>query len=687
MDLRGKSDPFVVLYKKLDPVKSQQSSECWTKVGQTETVYNNLNPKWSNTFNLEYHFGTNTVLRFDVYDRDSPLDDLSKHDYIGEARCTVAQVVLADNQTLHLPIRLPSKARANRGTLTIRGEEQKGDLGDAVTLQFSAFNLRKAKRPFYVLSRQNPSDSSFSPVVYSEVHQNYAAGNTENIFRPVNRSLTRLVNGDLDRLLKIEFLNFRPWGDYGTCGSATFTLRTARLAATDPMSHKIELKKQRKNGQVVTAGTLIIKKCDISAPYSFIDYIQSGVVINTVIAVDMSSSNGDPQHPTSLQYNDPANPNEYVIALRAVGDVLAAYDTSKTFPAFGFGAALPPHYEEAAHVFALTGDISRPVCNGVEDVIRSYYNALGRVAPFEPCKYGPMLEHVIRSAKGENGQDGKIVYTILLIVTDGEFSDFADVANLICSAADLPLSIVIVGVGNSSFKMLDKLDGDSEQLCSSDGTPCARDIVQFVPFHKHRYSTHQLAAEVLEEIPEQFLSYMRSRSIRPKDIKPAGVVRRNSKGPYYPNGNGPTPLPPALPTSLPTALPTSLATSVETAMMNVPTSLGAMSNPLQWSVGGGAPFQPRSSRRPSVGPYSFIHRGYTPQQRMYMPGQGAVPSQAMGTPGTVSHYSQSYAPGVALHMAPSTFSPGGYPPQTPLRQTGSFHHGYPSTGYDLYQRQ
>eukprot|EP00178_Gracilaria_changii_P000141 TRINITY_DN1011_c0_g2_i1.p2 TRINITY_DN1011_c0_g2~~TRINITY_DN1011_c0_g2_i1.p2 ORF type:complete len:739 (+),score=118.10 TRINITY_DN1011_c0_g2_i1:13322-15538(+) len=645
LDIRGKSDPFAVLYKQVPSAATP--AESWLCIDRTETVYNNLSPKWSTTFSIDYHFGSNTLLKFELYDRDSRSDDLSKHDFIGNVCCTVAQVVLADHQTLELPVRHPSKNTSNRGILTIRGEEQKGDLGDSVTLQFSAFSLRRGKRPFYVLSRQN-NDKTFSPVVYSEVHQSYAAGNNENTFRPVCKSLARLVNGDLDRLLKIEFFDFERWGRYYHGGCVTFTLKQAKNAASNPMANKFELKKRKRKGVHVSAGTIIVKKCDISVPFSFIDYIQSGVVINTVIAIDMSSSNGNPADPTSLQYRNPANPNEYVIALRAVGGVLAAYDSTKTFPAYAFGAALPPRFEEAAHVFALTGNyLTKRVCNGIEEVIREYYVALHTVAPFQPCRYGPMLEHVIKTAKEENGRNGQIVYTILLVVTDGNFSDFADVANLICSAADLPLSIVIVGVGKSDFTDLEKLDGDSEPLCSTDGTPCARDIVQFVPFHKHRFNTHQLAREVLDEIPEQFLSYMRSRGIKPQDIQPTTPVRPHSMGPFIPNND----------LTSTVSLQRTFSACSPSVLSSVPSS-PAMNQQLNHTTSG------------AHGGYGSTHASYIPVQNKYIPHQGGAPpvrtsvGHSVGSPAVnaanavphavLSPYAQMYRP--SFYNASSTYS-------------------------------
>ena len=53
--------------------------------------------------------------------------------------------------------------------------------------------------------------------------------------------------------------------------------------------------------------------------------------------------------------------------------------------------------------------------------------------------------------------------------------------DLIVKATDLPLSIIIVGIGDADFSNMVRLDGDNG-LFNSKGQKAARDIVQFVPF-------------------------------------------------------------------------------------------------------------------------------------------------------------------------------------------------------------
>lgn len=77
-------------------------------------------------------------------------------------------------------------------------------------------------------------------------------------------------------------------------------------------------------------------------------------------------------------------------------------------------------------------------------------------------------------------------YFILLIITDGVISDMEETRHAVVQASKLPMSIIIVGVGNADFTAMEFLDGDSRMLRSHTGEEAARDIVQFVPFREFR---------------------------------------------------------------------------------------------------------------------------------------------------------------------------------------------------------
>merc|ERR1711881_125396 len=120
-------------------------------------------------------------------------------------------------------------------------------------------------------------------------------------------------------------------------------------------------------------------------------------------------------------------------------------------------------------------------------------------------------------------QDSPKLYSVLMILTDGIITDMQQTMDAIVEAAETPLSIVIVGVGNADFSNMEVLDGDDVRLKSPrTGKTASRDIVQFVPVNEfikqnqtgsQSYSRFQ--QEVLHEIPDQVVQYFVSRGIMP----------------------------------------------------------------------------------------------------------------------------------------------------------------------------
>ena len=93
-------------------------------------------------------------------------------------------------------------------------------------------------------------------------------------------------------------------------------------------------------------------------------------------------------------------------------------------------------------------------------------------------------------------QNGSNTYQTLLILTDGEIHDMDQTIDKLIRGADLPLSIIIVGVGSANFDNMNRLDGDNG-LYGSNGVKSRRDIVQFVPFRDVKMDGDLLARELL----------------------------------------------------------------------------------------------------------------------------------------------------------------------------------------------
>lgn len=70
------------------------------------------------------------------------------------------------------------------------------------------------------------------------------------------------------------------------------------------------------------------------------------------------------------------------------------------------------------------------------------------------------------------------------------------------ASAHLPLSIIIIGIGNADFTNMEQLDNDDLSMMDNDGNRAQRDLVQFVPFNNFKGDASLLAKEVLSEMPD-----------------------------------------------------------------------------------------------------------------------------------------------------------------------------------------
>mmetsp|Transcript_18603 Transcript_18603/g.18281 ORF Transcript_18603/g.18281 Transcript_18603/m.18281 type:complete len:97 (+) Transcript_18603:762-1052(+) len=81
--------------------------------------------------------------------------------------------------------------------------------------------------------------------------------------------------------------------------------------------------------------------------------------------------------------------------------------------------------------------------------------------------------------------------------------------DLIVESSKLPLSIIIIGVGDEDFEHMIELDSDDTLLRDSNNHFAFRDIVQFVKYQDfEEKGMHAISEEVLKEVPDQVISYL-----------------------------------------------------------------------------------------------------------------------------------------------------------------------------------
>ncbi|XP_026284158.1 copine-9 [Frankliniella occidentalis] len=339
-------------------------------------------------------------------------------------------------------------------------------------------------------------------------------------------SVKELCDGDYDRPIKFVALAHDD-GDSKLIGSFEATLN--QLKQPNGPFVLVDTIKQAEEGQAYTnSGQIFVGEIPLSPTFS--QYVAVGFEIVGSIQIDFTASNNDPT--PSLHYISDV-PNNYEVAILSVGEVVEKFVSDSIFKVYGFGSKLPGESAESFD-FSLNLGSDSPDCKGVQGVLKSYHDAVPRLSMSGPTHLAPGLRKIVNVAR--NYKDGS-KYLVHLLLTDGDIHDPQETKEAILEASSLPLSIIMVGIGNSDFSLLkrvtDHSDGDTvsspKQWTDGNGRQ-HRDIVQFVAMKDfvsdNRNATKRaLRNRVLSKIPPQYLEYMKIRKIAPKPPKGSTITR------------------------------------------------------------------------------------------------------------------------------------------------------------------
>jgi len=212
---------------------------------------------------------------------------------------------------------------------------------------------------------------------------------------------------------------------------------------------------------------------------------------NLIIGIDFTKSNTFNGKITfgnrCLHDMSTGRPNPYQEAIEIIGRTLEPFDDDNMIPAFGFGDSSTTD----KRVFPFFPD--RP-CRGFKEVLERYNEITPLLILAGPTSFAPLINEAVNITKAHNA------YHILVIVADGAVTNVRETTSAIVNASNYPLSIVMIGVGDGPWDLMEEFD---------DNLPSRRfDNFQFVKFHevmrnaKNREANFALAA--LMEIPAQF---------------------------------------------------------------------------------------------------------------------------------------------------------------------------------------
>jgi len=214
-----------------------------------------------------------------------------------------------------------------------------------------------------------------------------------------------------------------------------------------------------------------------------------------------------------------------------MGRTLESFDDDRMIPVYGFGAANLGDDK----LFSFNNNDAP--CHGFQHVLQRYTSIAGQVLMAGPTTFGHIIRKAVEVVIASGGQ-----YHILLIVADGQvtrpsstppgqLSQFEqDTANAIAYASDYPLSIVMVGVGDGPWDLMQHFDDslpnrkfDNWQTVIAEESLAKRGgSLEYCP----PAAEAQFALDALMEVPDQYtiLQRMGKIHVRPPPCRMSPVT-------------------------------------------------------------------------------------------------------------------------------------------------------------------
>eukprot|EP01112_Ceratiomyxa_fruticulosa_P021125 TRINITY_DN735_c0_g1_i1.p1 TRINITY_DN735_c0_g1~~TRINITY_DN735_c0_g1_i1.p1 ORF type:complete len:277 (+),score=48.16 TRINITY_DN735_c0_g1_i1:1097-1927(+) len=255
------------------------------------------------------------------------------------------------------------------------------------------------------------------------------------------------------------------------------------------------------NNADVTRGAIVPRFAPIFDKYKSLEEVQDALrkagleSSNLIFGIDYTKSNTWNGKQTfgghSLHAILPGILNPYQEAITIIGKTLEAFDDDKLIPTFGFGdvqsadkTVFPFYPDKAPYTF--------------REVLERYNEITPLLVFSGPTSFAPLIRQAIEIVKATRA------YHILVILADGEVTSVKETSDAIVEASSYPLSIIMIGVGDGPFTLMETFD---------DGLPQRRfDNFQFVNMSAilrevppaHREIAFSVSA--LMELPDQYLT-------------------------------------------------------------------------------------------------------------------------------------------------------------------------------------
>lgn len=245
--------------------------------------------------------------------------------------------------------------------------------------------------------------------------------------------------------------------------------------------------------------------------------------ISTISKSDAAIEPLRPVNPVTVEIECLTKPVEDLV------EILIKHECQNRCGFYGYGARIGG---SRFPVFAVNQNERHPAVKSKSEAIEQLKKLGTHLVPEEPTRISPVIQKALIMCKHQDRLKANKVYTLLVILTDGEISDTQDTVDSIVEASSFPISIVFVALKGASYDSLDYLTSGQEKsdlkkataksanepqknepkknlsrLTDSKGKMGVRKITTLVNYSSHKDNLSDLEDAVLKAIPLQMMQH------------------------------------------------------------------------------------------------------------------------------------------------------------------------------------
>lgn len=445
------------------------------EVNRTEVIIGEPHPQWENKIRLPLSLPISSKLIFLIINPNNNNQILARTEsllWLIAQKETLKRRLGNQNSYLHIKIQEIEGANP-KFAFSFKG------------ISLDSKDFGGGSDPYLIFKKTNQFGIEF---YRTEVIKN----NLNPIWKNFVLSLNTLTDNNLSNIIRIECWDWDRIGSDDFIGCEIISVERMISPACEFYIYETEDNRlsNKKSGKI---------QCKSLPILSFLGYLRAGLRYNFTFAVDFSKNNTELHRETAMIYS-------YYNALGQIGANLEPYDHDNIFFLYGLGAHIN-RQNSPNQCFALSKNESGPQTKGSRGLQVTYLTALNWIDPANVCCLNKVIE---KSMEFSRFSPPEYEYNILIIFTYGSIDDIEQTISTIIDASMLPMSIILIGMGNGSTRKMEKLCCSEElkRIDKNSETYPARNIVQFYSYQNYTNNTAKLVTEMMNKIPKQVEDYM-----------------------------------------------------------------------------------------------------------------------------------------------------------------------------------